>query len=72
MATAPHLVRNHVREKLAAIPVDLPALIKSGKKDFLECGGPEAYLGDPAAASVKDGVRLLNLLADHACAALLG
>jgi creatinine amidohydrolase len=72
MAAAPHLVYHHVREKLPAIPVDLPALIKEGKKDFLECGGPAAYLGDPASASVKDGVRLLNLLADHACEALLG
>lgn len=71
MAAAPHLVRHHVREKLAPIPVDLPALIKEGKKDFLECGGPDAYLGDPAAASVKDGVKLLNLLAQHACDALL-
>jgi creatinine amidohydrolase len=72
MATAPHLVRHHVREKLAPIPVDLPALIKEGKKNFLECGGPDAYLGDPASASVKDGVKLLNLLAHHACDALLG
>src|SRR6185295_2876262 len=71
MATAPHLVRNHVRETLAPIPVDLPALIKAGKKDFLECGGPDAYLGDPASASVQDGVRLLTLLAQHACDALL-
>jgi creatinine amidohydrolase len=71
MAAAPHLVRHHVRERLAPIPVDLPALIKAGKKDFVECGGPDAYLGDPASASVQDGVRLLTLLADHACAALL-
>lgn len=71
MAAAPHLVRDAERRALRPIPVDLPALIKAGKKDFQECGGPDAYLGDPAAASAEEGARLLELLAEHACAALL-
>lgn len=70
MAAAPGLVKDPERLKLPSIPVDLPALIKSGKKDFLECGGPDAYLGDPASATAQDGARLLDLLADHAAAAL--
>ena len=72
MAAAPHLVREPERRALPAIPVDLPALIKAGKKDFLECGGPDAYLGDPASASAVEGARLLDLLADHAADALGG
>lgn len=71
MAAAPHLVRDRERRALPPIPVDLPALIKAGKKDFLECGGPDAYLGDPASASAEEGARLLDLLAEHACDALL-
>jgi len=71
MAAAPHLVREPARAGLPAIPVDLPALIKAGKKDFLECGGPDAYLGDPASATAADGERLLELLAGHALQALI-
>lgn len=70
MAAAPHLVREPERRALPAIPVNLPALIKAGKRDFAECGGPDAYLGDPASATVEDGERLLDLLADHACEAI--
>ncbi|HVE81783.1 MAG TPA: creatininase family protein, partial [Myxococcales bacterium] len=71
MAAAPHLVREPARAGLPAIPVDRPALIKAGKKDFLECGGPDAYLGDPASATAADGERLLELLAGHALQALI-
>jgi creatinine amidohydrolase len=72
LAAAPGLVREQARAALPELAVDLPALIKAGRRDFLECGGPDAYFGNPAAATAADGHRLLDLLAEHATAALLG
>jgi creatinine amidohydrolase len=70
LAIAPKLAREDVRLKLPAVDVDLPARIKAGAKSFLEAGGPEAYFGDPAAASAEEGERLLELLGEFSAAAL--
>jgi creatinine amidohydrolase len=62
LAAAPHLVNEHSRGTLPKLSVDLPAVIKAGATNFLEAGGPEAYFGDPAAASAAEGDRLFDII----------
>lgn len=52
------------------LAVDLPARIKAGAKDFLECGGTDAYFGTPASATAAEGHRLFEILAEISEAAL--
>ncbi len=70
LAAAPHLVDEQARAALPALAVDLPARIKAGAKDFLACGGPDAYFGDPAAATAEEGERLLAVLVEVSEAAV--
>jgi len=70
LAAAPELVDDAARAALPNLEVDLPARIKGGAKDFLECGGPLAYFGDPAAATAEEGERLFAVLVDATLAAL--
>ncbi len=72
MAAAPHLVDEAKRKALPDLAVDLPAKIKAGAKDFLECGGADAYFGTPARATVEEGHRLFEILAEVSEAALEG
>lgn len=72
MAAAPHLVDEAARQALPDLEVDLPARIKAGAKDFLECGGADAYFGTPARATAEEGHRLFEILADAGEAALEG
>ena len=51
---------------LPALEIDLPGAIKQGAKNFLECGGHDAYFGAPADASAEEGERLFEILADAA------
>ena len=62
MVAAPHLVDEHARTQLPSLAVDLPGAIKAGATDFLQAGGPEAYFGAPALASVQEGHRLFELI----------
>ncbi|MCA2978593.1 MAG: creatininase family protein [Myxococcaceae bacterium] len=62
LAAAPHLVDEPIRRALAPVAVDLPGAIKAGATTFLEAGGPNAYFGDPAAASADEGERLLGII----------
>jgi creatinine amidohydrolase len=62
LAAAPHLVDVDAMKRLPELAVDLPAVIKAGAKDFLECGGADAYLGNPAGATAEEGERLFTLL----------
>jgi creatinine amidohydrolase len=71
LAAAPELVDEAARLKLPELAVDLPARIKGGAKDFLECGGPDAYFGAPARATAQDGQRLLDILAEISEAAIM-
>jgi creatinine amidohydrolase len=71
LAAAPELVDERARRALPELAVDLPARIKAGAKSFAECGGPQAYFGNPAAATREEGERLLELLADAATTAVL-
>lgn len=70
LAAAPQLVDEAARARLPELAVDLPGLIKAGAKSFEECGGPDAYFGDPAHASKQEGERLYEVLVDAAVAAL--
>ena len=38
--------------------------IAGGAKDFLECGAPDAYFGDPAAATAENGSRQYDIFSD--------
>jgi creatinine amidohydrolase len=71
LAAAPHLVNEQARRALPDVPVDLPAKIKAGARDFLECGGERAYFGSPASASAEEGERLLAILAEVSEEAIL-
>lgn len=62
MAAAPHLVDEAARKALPTLEIDLPGAIKGGAKDFLQCGGHDAYFGAPADATVEEGERLFEIL----------
>jgi creatinine amidohydrolase len=74
MAERPDLVREAVRAALPANLVSLSRAIREGKRDFQEAGGPDAYFGEPAAATAEEGratVSVLGaILADAVLAAL--
>jgi creatinine amidohydrolase len=55
-------VRDEVRQSLAPNPQSLSDAIRAGKRTFHEAGGPRAYFGDPAAATAKEGARLIEAL----------
>ena len=38
--------------------------IGEGAKDFLECGAPDAYFGDPASATAENGNRQYDIFSD--------
>ena len=62
MAERPDLVRAELMRRLAPNPASLSAAIREGKRTFAEAGGPEAYFGDPAAATAEEGRRTLEIL----------
>lgn len=66
LAAAPHLVDEVERAKLPDLEVSLVDAIKSGAKDFMQAGGPDAYFGAPRRATAEEGNRLFELLADAA------
>lgn len=72
MAAAPHLVDEAARRALPTLEIDLPGAIKQGAKDFLQCGGHDAYFGAPADATREEGERLFGILTDAAVALLEG
>lgn len=71
LAAAPSLVNETERAALPELAVDLPARIKAGAKNFHECGGTQAYLGNPAAATAEEGHQLFEILAEISERALL-
>ena len=62
LATRPDLVQDELRQALAPNPSSLSAAIRDGKSTFHEAGGPDAYFGDPAAASTQEGRETIELL----------
>ncbi len=47
---------------LKANPVNLAVLMKKGVKSFKEAGAPDAYFGEPAAATVEEGEQTYSIL----------
>ena len=63
MAARPETVRESIRLALTPNPASLSQAIKEGRKSFEEAGGPAAYFGFPADASVDEGRETLSVLA---------
>jgi creatinine amidohydrolase len=70
LAAAPELVDEEARAALPPLEIDLPGRIKAGAKNFLECGGDQAYFGDPRAATSAEGERLFGVLVEATLHAL--
>jgi creatinine amidohydrolase len=62
MAERPELVREEVRRALVPNPTSLATAIHAGKTSFEGAGGPRAYFGSPAAASVTEGAATVEVL----------
>ena len=76
LAVRPDLVKDDVRAQLAPNWTSLAEKIGEGVGSFVEAGGPEAYFGDPAAATPEEGEEtyetLAGLLVDELSRALTG
>lgn len=70
LAAAPALVDLAAMRALPTLEIDLPGAIKGGAKNFLECGGADAYFGAPAEATAEEGERLFTVIADATAAAV--
>jgi creatinine amidohydrolase len=55
MAIRPDLVREDIRQRLPPNAKSLSAAIAAGQKSFVEAGGPRAYFGYPAEATLDEG-----------------
>jgi creatinine amidohydrolase len=62
LAVRPDLVREPLRRSLPPNPASLSTAIRAGKASFAEAGGPEAYFGDPAAATAEEGRETIEVL----------
>ena len=62
MAARPDLVREELRRALPENPASLSRAIRDGKRTFERAGGPQAYFGDPAAASWEEGKATIETL----------
>ena len=72
MAAAPELVRDEERRGLAANPASLSRAIRAGAATFEEAGVGEAYCGDPAAATAREGEDTVAALAAIVVEAVAG
>ena len=64
LSERPTSVREAVRRALSPNHQSLSHAIRAGKRTFAEAGGPRAYFGDPAAASVTEGAKLVDALGE--------
>ena len=62
LAARPGWVREEIRSTLPANPVSLSTAIREGHSTFHEAGGPQAYFGDPAAATWEEGEQIIQVL----------
>lgn len=62
MAFAPERVRDEARRRLPPRLVSLSAAARRGAADFDEAGVPDAYCGDPAAATPAEGRATVEVL----------
>lgn len=63
MADDPAAVDDALRRSLPPVPISLVEAIASGKTDFVQAGGSQAYFGRPAAASADEGRATFETLA---------
>ena len=71
MRESPELVREARRRELTANPSSLSEAIRSGLESFEEAGGPLAYFGDPASATVEEGHSTIETLGQILAEAIL-
>lgn len=64
LAAARGSVRESERARLAPLELDLVQAIRGGAKSFRDAGAPEAYCGDPRAATAQEGERCFEILAE--------
>jgi creatinine amidohydrolase len=64
MAAAPEMVDDSVRGILPAVPISLSQQLAAGVTTFAEMGMELAYAGDPAAATIEEGERMILRLAE--------
>ena len=64
MAAAPELVNEAVRQGLSPVPISLSKQLAAGVGTFAAMGLDRAYAGDPRAATVEEGERLILRLAE--------
>lgn len=64
MHARPEAVRLEGLDAIEPVWIDLPARLREGARTFEEAGGTQAYFGDPAAATVDDGRRLVETLGE--------
>lgn len=62
LAERPDLVREEARRRLEPNPSSLSEAIRAGKRSFEEAGLPEAWCGDPAAATAEEGREWIAVL----------
>ena len=74
LAERPELVRSDIMAALTPNPASLSHAIRDGKQTFAEAGGPRAYFGFPAQATIKEGratIEVLGAILDEAIQAEL-
>ena len=65
MAVDPSLINEERRQSLPYLPINLvEKIFKEHLDEFNAFGMPDAYCGDPAAASAQEGEKILELLSD--------
>lgn len=64
MASRPDLIRDEIRQRLPPVHQSLSKAIREGRSNFAEAGGRQAYFGDPAAATVEEGQKTIQILGD--------
>lgn len=65
MAAAPELVDEAARQALPPVPISLSKQLAAGVTTFAAMGLALAYAGDPKAATVEEGERLIQRLAER-------
>lgn len=71
LADRPDLVDQATGKSLANNPASLTDAFAKGARTFAEAGGPEAYFGDPAAASSEEGEQSFRVMAESLALAVL-
>ena len=64
MAAAPEMVDDSMRSVLAPVPISLSQKLAAGVNTFTQMGMELAYAGDPASATVEEGERMIQRLAE--------